>query len=202
MKSMKRLGLLAVAVALISIAGSGTASATVLCKNTTEPCTEPYGVGTEIKETLEGTLVLKGGIEVTCTESTISAKVTNAGGATATANTTAEALTYGSCTGPVTVLAKPVTEWHWIPGSRNFTLTTVGEKVSVRVEALGVECVYQAGTSTAPVDEGLFTGLPQPVVHKTERYDKLSGSIFCANQATMTATYKVTSPTPIYAAGS
>ncbi len=74
MKHVKLLGLIAVAaMALMALLGAGTASATVLCKTTTDPC--PAG------ETYSGTVTVKG-CEVTTNNALFGSCVYGAGAGT------------------------------------------------------------------------------------------------------------------------
>jgi len=201
MKLLKELSLaISGSLALVAVLAVSSASGTVLCANESSPCTSPYGVGTEIKESLvPGTslLIEAGFANITCTESSIINSITNAGSSTGTVKSTHKTLAFGGCNATVTVLKKGETEWHWETLSRNATLTEIGTEVTVSL--FGTSCVY--GSSTAK-DEGTFTGLVQPVVHDTHPFPKTSGGFLCANPANFVASYEVTSPTPMYAASS
>ena len=162
MKYVKMLGLAAVAaMALMAFVGVGTASATggVLCENTTEPCNSKWAVNSHmsfhLKAGTSAKLSTTGGTELkTCTSSTVTGKVETAGSSTEKARGTVEAknLTWGGCNGalPVTVTPGKLTATG-LGGGKG---TIYADGFSVRVEILGVECHYTAGTT---LDLGTFT---------------------------------------------
>jgi len=182
----------------ISLAGS--ASATVLCATATDPCTSKYGLGTEIKAELASGAkwTLKAGFATAeCAGASLVEKVTNAGGtgASVTASvSTRSATSCGSCT--VTTLKNGTTHYEAIAGSHDLTITDSGSEITVSCG--GVECVY--GTPSA-VHVGVYTAADLKFdVEESE--PKVSGGFLCASPASLTTTYKVTSPNPLYGAGS
>ncbi|MGN6276422.1 MAG: hypothetical protein ACTHNP_10935 [Solirubrobacterales bacterium] len=191
MKYLKMLGLAAMAAAaLAAFLGAGTASATVICK--TVPvggvCPEgwAYPVGTEGTATSTNSLKLvAGGITLdTCTGSTVSSSIKSAGSATSTVTSTLSTLTLGACTNETTVLNPGSAELHWIPGTNNGTLTTIGTQVTVRT--IFGSCVYtvrDAGT-TEGGNPGTLTLNTQPTL--------ISGP--CPSESQLTGAYVATSP--------
>jgi hypothetical protein len=179
---------------------ASSASATVLCATATEPCTSKYGLGTEIKaELASGTKwTLKAGFATAeCGAASLVEKVTNAGGsgASVTASvSTRSATSCGSCT--VATLKNGTTHYEAIAGSHDLTITDSGSEITVSCG--GVECVY--GTPSA-VHVGVYTA-SDVKFDVQESEPKISGSLLCASTASLTATYKVTSPSPLYGAGS
>lgn len=210
------LGLAAVAaMALMAFAGAGSASATVLCKTTVTPCPKgwDYEKGTRVDASLDpGTTALLeatgGGLEDTCTESTVIGTQENTGGPTETVKVSipkeieiepgkkVPGLSFTNCSKPTKVLnAEGTLEFHWIEGTHNATVTAKGFEVTV--EAIkGVSCIYTAG---AGLDLGIGTSGSMgtidvnAVVEKTEK-----SSFLCPKTSIWKASYTVTEPEPIY----
>lgn len=220
MKYLKMLGLTVVAAAAVmAFAGAGTASATVLCKTNTAPCSEMYSTGQEMAAEGEtGNLILKAGFAVVeCKHGTVKGTQSNTGSASETVNyglsetgvvvetqNQKEGLTFSECTGAVTVEKAGKLILHWISGTTNATVTSEGAKVKV-VQA-GVTCIY--GTSEAGVtDVGTLTGSNvtggTPTMDVSAELKKEAGSSFlCASPAHWEGSYKVTTPMEGYAAES
>ena len=187
------------AVALVALAGSvGFASATVLCKTETDPCTSTYGVGTELKAQLKaGTkLVLKAGFATAeCTGASLVEKVENAGGSTSSVTGSVSTRDFSSCNCEVKTLKGGTTHYHRIPGTYNLTITESNSEVTVGCS--GVSCTYGGA-----VDIGEYTAFPVAEWHIHEEMQRVSGGFLCANPATMTATFEMTAPEPMYGATS
>jgi hypothetical protein len=159
MKHLKTLGLAAVVAAVATaICGVGTASATVLCQNNTEPCTAKYLAGTEVNITLKpGTSnELKAGFaNFTCLESNLTGKTANTGSSTETVRGLPATWITSNCgSATIVVLNKGELEIHHIAGTSAGTLTTKGQEVTVMTA--GVSCVY--GPGATPLDLGKLTG--------------------------------------------
>lgn len=154
--------------------GSGSASATVLCKQQTAPCGgQNYANGIEIAAFLKtGTkAVFKTVIwqTVECGTGVIRGKIAAAGGATSTVTVNIERLEFESCTcasGTRTASVNAITfgtlELHSIAGSWNGTVTGSGQNLTFGCEFL-TSC--QFGTTAAAKDLGtLFAGEPGSLV--------------------------------------
>lgn len=191
MTYLRLFGLAAIAAAaLMAFAGAGTASATVICKTapTAGVCPEgwAYPAGTEGTASSTNSLVLaaSGFTLDTCTGSTVSSSIKNAGGATSTVTSTLSTLTLGVCTNETRVLNPGSAELHWISGTNNGTLTTIGTEVTVKT-VFG-SCIYtvaDAGT-TVGGNPGTLTINTHPKL--------LSGP--CPAESTLTGAYVATSP--------
>jgi hypothetical protein len=154
MKYVKALGLAAVAVmALVAVAGAGTASATVFCEENVEPCPEAkrWSNGTAADLTLKAgtsfkTLDTNGEVLGTCNSATISWTITNAGGATQTLLGTTEAkqISWGGCTLNVVAVEGGELEFHAIAGTANGTVTAKGFRITISTPIFG-SCVYGLG---------------------------------------------------------
>jgi hypothetical protein len=194
----KRLAALVVATTLMLGCWVATeASATVLCHTNTSPCTSIVGAGNEVKSVLASPWVLKAGFaNVECSEGSMNPSVENAGGPTSTVVGKVIQFLAGVCNCSVTTLRNGGVEWHWISGSFNATLTS--NALEITVSCFGAHCVYGTGGAT---HIGVFTG-------GTGRIDvnaslkRLEGSFLCASPASWSASYNVTSPSPLYAESS
>lgn len=172
-----------------------SASATVLCKTGTNPCTGgTYAKGTAIEMSLASPVEMEppfGVIE--CTGSTINAEVTNAGGESSTVTANLTSFTMSSCNCPMTVLNKGSLEIH-STGSGNGTVTL--RESEVTTECGGFHCII--GTSNT--DIGSLTGgamASLAVNATTPRTGGRSGA-FCGNMWPWTARYTITKPEPLF----
>lgn len=200
MKYLKMLGLAAIAAAaLTALVGAGTASATVLCKNNlnTEKCSEPYPVGTKGTASLaagNSAIIedLSGNILNTCTGSTATETLQNAGSATTTVvgKVAASGITWSGCTFPTKTISGGEAELHWISGTDNGTLTAKGFEVTINTAIFG-SCVYGLGSTMK--DWGTIVGGAPGSFTANAIVTKISGS-FCPNEARVTAKYINTEP--------
>lgn len=200
MKHLKMLGLASIAaVALTAFVGSGTASATVICK--TEPvahvCPEgwDYPAGTEGLASLKGTGTIEtlgGAVLDTCSAGTIRGTSGNTGSATETVKGTGTALTFGSpespCTKTTDTLNIGAGEVHWIPGTNNGTLTA--SNVEVTVNTIFGTCVYGTGAS---LDLGTAIGGTETLTINTI-VPKIGGNATCPAETRITGTGVATLP--------
>lgn len=201
---MKRVSILAVlavaALALTATVGAGSASATALCSSAPAtyhcPVDDTYRKGTEITSSLapgtEVTFATEGGEVVNkCSSSTFNMAITNGGGEGPVEGT--PSIAFGSCTKPVTVgtmVGKQRINWRkethngaLSPGP-NFTM-----------EVFGISCTYQFNF-TGPT---LFGGASPTISYNKESLFKVTGSsFFCPSPLRETATYNISSPTPLY----
>jgi len=190
MNHLKILGLLAMAAAsLMAFASSAWAAPTL-----TSPTGMEY-TGT-IHLTLEpGTsLLVKAGIESTCTESTMHGVVavnnmTHAEVPLTATGTPPTGLSFGHCTKHTTVI-NPGT----LTISDTGTAFLINTRVQIRDTGLEVSCFY--GAEGIPVDIGKLTGgTPATLDINTTELKRLPGSsFFCAANGTMTGGYLVTTP--------
>jgi hypothetical protein len=197
MKHLKMLGLgLVTAAALTALAGAGTASATVICKNNlnTEKCSEPYPVGTEGTASSSGSIILEttGGTTLdTCTGSEVKGTIGNAGSSTTTVSSKLSSITWTGCTVETKTLAPGSGELHWITGTDNGTLTTSGTEVTVNTGFFGA-CVYGTGEGK---DMGTTVGgNPGSLTISTTVKLTKNESGLCPSELKFTGTYVATSP--------
>jgi hypothetical protein len=203
MKYLKIIGLAAVA-AMVLMAFAGSASATVLKKGPTT-----MAVGEEIKATLASGTSSKlitdplSGEPITlntCTTSSVTGKITNAGSSTSTVVGSIEKanLTWSNCvSGSVTTIEGGTLEVHSISGTTNGTLTAKSLKITVNT--ILDACTYTAGTGT---HMGTLTGTSDTTKHATmdisatvTRVTPDPDNGTCPETAIWKGTYTVTSPT-------
>jgi hypothetical protein len=206
MKYMKMLGLALVAsAALMAFGGAGTASATKLCKNSTNTttCSEPYAASTVIDATLSGSAILEtsgGTVLETCTGSTLKGKTANAGGSTETLKEPIESLTWSGCTKEKRTLTLGELEFHWIAGTDSATLTARNTQWTVGGLFENESCLYGFGTGT---DLGTVVGGTNATLSISALVPRQTGSGFlCPAETRWTASYKFTEPSPLYVTSS
>ena len=186
MKYLKTVGLL---IVLMSLAITGSASATELTN-----ATEMLPSGATITAESEGPVTFQGVAAVECKGSSISGKTSNTGGATETVKENIETLTFTGCSSTVSVLSKGTLEFHTAGASPNGNGTLTSSSAELTILAGGIGCIYK----TSSTDVGLVTG--SATTGKTAALDieaslsKSGGSFLCPSTAKMTGIYKVTAP--------
>jgi len=199
MRYAKMLALAAVAAgALMAFIGAGTASATVLCSTTKEPCpkTQDVPAGTVFHLTNTGTTLLTdttGEPLDTCTISTVKGKTTNTGGPLETVLLGVEKLLWEGCTFPTKTLKATDLEIHKIAGTSNGTVTAGGTfEVTINTVFFG-SCIYGV---TKGVSIGELTEGKPAIFHANNALaEKFSGSsLACPETSLWTSTYTVTEP--------
>jgi hypothetical protein len=201
MKHLKMLGLAVMAAAaLMALIGAASASATVICKNNlnTEKCSEPYPVGTKGTASLQGSAVMEtlgGETLVTCTGSTVSSTLENAGSATTTVKSSLSSISFTGCSTTVSVISPGSAELHHIPGTDNGTLTTQNTKVTTLI--FGVSCTYGTGASR---DVGTTVGGNPGSMTLNTTFPKVEGGFVCPSEVRFTGKYVATSPTNAWVA--
>jgi hypothetical protein len=203
MKHLKMFGLAAVAaVAMMAVVGAGTAPATVICKNNlnTEKCSEPYPAGTKGKASLEAgtTAVLEtlgGSVLITCTESVVESSLEQPGSSVSTVKSAVSTITFAKCNQTVIVLKPGYAELHWIKGTDNGTLTTIGTEVTVTT--IFGSCTYGTGLG---LDAGTTVGGNPGSMMLSVVVPKVAGGFACPTEARVTGKYVATSPTNAWVA--
>jgi len=184
MKHLKIIGLAVMAAAAL-MAFAGSASAATF---TSPTGTEYTGA---LSASLEGSALLKAGFaEDTCTESTVSGKLTTNNETEASGAT--ESVSFTKCSLTTTTLSSKGT----LKVAKG-THAVSGTGVEVTVSALGTSCVYGlgAGTSLGTATNTTVSGVDKVTLAITAKLEKISGGFACANPATWTANYIVTTPT-------
>lgn len=199
MKYFKLFGLVAIAAAaLMACVGSSTASATVLCSTTAEPCPElQRWPNSELDFSVpSGSSFLwenAGEVLETCTNVTINSEMLNPGSATTTVETRNQAITWKNCAVPNTTIALGGLAIHKIAGTSNGTVTA-SEDVSWTINTVFFgSCVYawKKGKQFGELTEG-----KPAILHVNSTVEKVSGSNFaCPETGTLVGTMTLTSPT-------
>ncbi|MGN6815808.1 MAG: hypothetical protein ACTHK3_06960 [Solirubrobacterales bacterium] len=199
MQYLKTFGLVAAAtVVILTITGFGTASATVLCTSTATPCPAngKVQVGANMAASLTNTAIFEtttGETLGTCTGSSFTGHITNAGGATETVAGPVTGLTWTGCTNSTFTTNLGSFEIHHISGTDNGTFTSF--LTTIKVTFLGVTCGYD---TTNGVDLGTRKGGTDPVLAISAVLPKEVGSFVCPSDIRWTAEYTFTEPASFY----
>lgn len=192
MKHLKMLGLAVVAAAAF-MAFASSASAGIV--------TSTAGVDYtgEINATASSgtTLLLKAGFaNITCTESTVKGKIEKN---ESTASGKIGTLSFSSCNATVDVLKNGSLEIRSTSTVGDHDGTLFGSESEVTVSLLGTSCVYGTSTGThLGTLTGKTAGEGDAILHLEASLPRISGGFACANPASWTGTYTVTSPTPLW----
>ncbi|MGN6277071.1 MAG: hypothetical protein ACTHNP_14245 [Solirubrobacterales bacterium] len=135
-------------------------------------------------------------IDDTCSETTLEAKTSNTGGATATIDAPVSGFTFGNCSH--TTKAPPISktlEIHYITGTDNGQITARQLEITVIIN--GMECTY--GTAAGGTTIGTLVG-PTNVVNVNTVLTLAAGSgLGCPDSVKWTATYNLARPaTAVY----
>ena len=194
MKLLKTFGLAAVAaLALIAIAGVGSASATRLCAENATPCPEGkrWKNGQAFASSLEtGKAVFDAGFyKVECTGSSIDGEILNEGGA-GNVILELETVSFAGCGCPVTTLKTGSMSVEHTASTMNGKLTTAN--IEVTINCMG-HCVYGEGAL------GTLTGGAMGTIDVNGTMNRVKGSLpGCPATITWKGSYTVTAPEPIY----
>jgi hypothetical protein len=199
MKHWKLFGAAAAAVlAMLALGGTGTATATVLCKFEGPGCSFVYGKGTEIKGTGVGRAQFRdvnSNLIDECESSAFAGQISNAGGPTSTVALSVGSLTWSGCSVGTHVLTKGGSmEIHWLSG-RNGTVTDPELEWT-----WGSSCPYKPESGA---DVGLLTGSATSVSQAkfTVNLKFIRANPFltgCPSPLSWLAEIAVGSPTPLY----
>jgi hypothetical protein len=206
MKTLKGLLLMTcAALALIALAGAGSASATVLCKSAplTHVCPESdrYPVGTPVEFKLTGTLKMNAGFgTIGCSEGSIKGSISSAGGegqSVSFENSRFE-LVESSCNCPTHTYNAGRMTINWSEGTNDGTLEVKNLEIEVG-PCFGDTCIYGGLFSYHSTLRGGSRALwdmeetPVPLV-------KQENAIFipCASPERWTSRFEMVSPYPAY----
>jgi hypothetical protein len=187
MKHLKMLGLFAMAAALMAFAGSASA------QTFTSPAGTEYTGN--ISSTLEGSALLKAGIaEITCTAGTVSGSLTTNANTWAAGSITG--VSFSSCREGQTVDTLNNKGFLTILGGIH---TASGTGTEVTTAVAGASCVYGLGETSNSLGTATNSGsgsTAKVTLFVNAKLPKISGGFLCANPASWTASYLVTSPSP------
>lgn len=195
---LKMIGLAVLAaLVLMAIAGAGSASATVLCKEDKNPCGSDYAAGTEfVAEQMAGSylrFIAGGTITDECTGSKIAGKTTNTGGSGSAVAIELSTFTWGSCS-----KSREVTKRGPLEIDYNIWETGYAGTVTMK------ELEWKEGLCTyghSNIDMGNITksetSSSYATLHIDVQYPLISG-FGCASVITFAADYTITAPKPLY----
>lgn len=211
---MKRMSILATLVATgllgIAVLAPGSASADVLCQrvaaNNDCPTNKTYGVGAEFEGWSyegwsENVKIYTPIAKVSCKESELGMKVTDAGGTGefAIPDVDITLFTLRNCSNTASVLTKG---YAWIeqlsPTSQLPSFNQVGQRVATKVAWFGgstqYDCTFEIvgpGTLVGPeLKEGYAEFTELRYNSSNSRAKKVAGGFACPNEPTFTATYQ------------
>lgn len=207
MNYLKILGLGAVAVLALLIVGAGTASATVLCKTTTNPCEGHHPAETAFEAGLIGVVFTTPFNINTCESSTMSGITTTTGSASETVAIFIKSLSFEECScsnganPEVKVLELPSLEIHHLSETDNGLVTVEGLGLTVRCTDSKVACIFK--TVPGKGEDGELEGGEEPVLHLKVRLSWSAGDspMFSCGfipEIIWEADYRVESPSPTY----
>jgi hypothetical protein len=194
MKHLKIFGLAAVAaLALIAIAGVGSASATRLCAENATPCPEAkrWKNGQAFTSSLEtGGAVLDAGFyRIECTTSSINGEILNEGGAGAVI-IDLETVSFANCGCPVTTLKAGTMSVEHTASTMNGKLTTAN--LEITFNCMG-HCIYGEGAL------GTLTGGAMGTMDVNGTMNRVAGAApGCPATINWKGSYTVTSPEALY----
>ena len=182
------------AMMLMAVIGVASASATVLCaESTTSECTSDGGPVINASLTKASKISnTEGSVLDECTSGTLVGAPSNIGSSTETVSGPIGELTWASCTKTTDTISSGELEIHWISGTDNGTVT--GKNNSVTALISGVSCTYGTGTGT---DLGTLEGGSPATINVSAVLAKTAGGFLCPASVKWTATYSVTSPQPL-----
>jgi len=209
MRSVRPLGLLLAiaAVAVLAVAAAPASASTVLCKTAESPCeAQKYPGGQAINSSIaEGTKFkfTSGFITVQCSSGTIDSRTRSEAGSPLSVRLTG--VTLSNCTanlgGTCTAggYGVPRTTTLAATGSGNGSLNVGGAGIEFTCVVFGtpVTCRYAASAEGALSVSG---GSPASLTATNLPVSLASGHGLCSKTATITASYRVTSPNPLYVA--
>jgi hypothetical protein len=200
MKYVKILALAAVAAgALMAFIGAGTASASVICSTTADPCPAGQrwtnGITVDLSATTSTRLtnLANGSTIDTCKGGTVTGEFTQGtqgGVTTPTIHTEKHELTWTECTFPTKTIKLGTLEIHKIAGTSNGTVTGTGFEVTINTVLFG-SCIYGTGEK---LDLGTITEGNPAIFHAETPVKFISGGAACPTNTAWDATYAVTSP--------
>jgi hypothetical protein len=195
MKHLKMLGAAAAAaVALMALLGGSTASATVLCKTETNPCSAVYpAVTTEFKADLASAqsifeLADEEHLEFSrCSKETFTASISNAGSWFSTVVAPVTALEFSECVGFTKSVTIGSLEVHSIAETNDGTVTV--SELEITVNLAGVDCKWRATNA----DLGILEGGSDPTL-KINLVLARNSACYPESLGRWTATFTFTSP--------
>ncbi len=194
MKYLKMFSLAALAAALMALALTGTASATVI----TGEGGKTLPAGSFSESTNSGAIILESSFigKLECNKSVFAGTSTNEGGATETVKGNVETFTFSECNTKITVLTKGTTEAHTAEekGNNNGNVTSSGAEITV--EFSGFHCIFRTSNTSFGTETGSANTGGASVIDLASTVPRTGGrsGAFCGSTATLTGAYKNTTP--------
>jgi hypothetical protein len=134
-------------------------------------------------------------VDVTCQESDAEG-VVESHGAGVTASGSFRTFRFRVCgNNHVTVTNYGLFQFHALPTTGNFTVTSAGISISISVTSLGLTCVF----TTNNTHIGTYVEATSTTTIDSASLPRTGGSIFCGSSGEWTGSYKVTSPSGLAA---
>jgi hypothetical protein len=167
--------------------------------------TAPVGTAytSTIKATSEGSITLHGPEDLTCSHSSLEAKVEQHGNS-ATAKGNISSLSFTGCNHSISIVTKGRLEFHALGEEGDATVTAPGLLITVQFEGAGgnIHCVYGSPTADIGTLTAALTNLGHAVLDiGTTLIPVAGGDEACGESAELTGEYTVTSPTGLQVDG-
>lgn len=189
MKYMKIIGLLVMAVA--TMAGTGTASATSVTSNYQANPTTPFITASSTNSKIDGAWVT-----VECASSEIAFPVQSHGSGVAVAGNVST-LDFTSCNYQVTVVNPGTIEIQGVLGTGNGTVTSKGAVISLHTSVGTCVLKTTSGTDIGTLTGSNFTGSNAVLDLNSAKIPRDTGNFLCGPSGTWTGNYTVTSPSSL-----
>jgi hypothetical protein len=199
MKYVKMPGLAAVATALMALVGASTASATALCTNnsSSSTCSWKYTAGTTVKAQNESSATITTSFKnIECTGSQLEGTTSNSGGGGEAITVVVSSLNFTGCNCEVKTIFNGTLSISWEGGFLG-SLVSNGAEITASCSTIfgTVHCIYATnGTHLGT----LFGGSPARISVSSSDIPRLTTNALCDESADLDASYKVTSPNPLY----
>jgi hypothetical protein len=177
------------ALGVFAVFGAGSASATVLCKNSLTPCTSPYPAGTELHaELISSEASLSPGFGTfNCTESQVGLRTTSAGSASEAVDVSLQSLSFSGCNATVNVTALGSGNIEWTEAANG---TVTGSGTNLEIISGATRCYYGGSITQGLTLKG--GSAAQLVANNIELERQAGSSSLCANPAKFNASYVAT----------
>lgn len=203
MKYLKILGLAALAaMAMTALAGAGSASAAVLCKTSTNPCTSKWAAGTNLEFSLKsGTSAIWKGtfgeVLKTCTNAKLTGQMSNTGSGTEAVKIKVTEDSWTSCTVATSTLKLGEIEITNITGTTNGTVVLKGAEFTTNDPLFG-DCSYGTGSSGADLGVLTSSAIGDSVIDVNAELTPVGGA--CCPDVVWQESFTITSPkeTPLF----
>jgi hypothetical protein len=203
MKYLKTLGLALMATAaLMAFVGAGSASAGVLCKNETDPCTNKVKVGESVNSAIpmgKATFINTGAKNMECKNSTFSGEVEKEGGEGAVPEVKLKTFTFTNCNCEVFVISSGTYYVSNIVGTGSGRPFGTGQEIKIQCNTIlfgVVKCTYLTNNTLL----GQLVGGNPAIFEINAELPLKAGSDMPCKEGIWTGEYDVSTPKPLYVA--